>query len=246
MKKMMISVLAAVAVFSAIAEERITYKASDGVNNVTARIREDGMVIPETVTLAYVEPPLQQRTTDAETQKQLDGIKEELRVLAKSEKPDVERVDVYRIHLYRNTDGSEVAYVVGSDGVARPVVLLDPLEYRLLTERLDAVWQSFHSTADGRRKLHGKLERTEIDEKARQKVEIYADGFRHTETLPAKRKPTEVKITRLQAKIEEQKPKGMSDKRWEMRQAFKKHRLGIPKQVTVEHDAATGKDTVVK
>ena len=57
MKKMMISVLAAVAVFSAFAEERITYKASDGVNNVTARIRDDGVVIPETVTLAYVEPP---------------------------------------------------------------------------------------------------------------------------------------------------------------------------------------------
>ena len=246
MKKMMISVLAAVAVFSAFAEERITYKASDGVNNVTARIRDDGVVIPETVTLAYVEPPLQQRTTDAETQKQLDGIKEELRVLAKSEKPEVEKVTAYRIHLYRNTDGSEVAYVVGSDGVERPVVLLDPLEYRLLTERLDAVWQSFHSTADGRRKLHGKLERTEIDEKARQKVEIYADGFRHTETLPAKRKPTEVKITRLQAKIEEQKPKGMSDRHWKARRALLKRKQGIPKQVTVEHDAVTGKDTVVK
>lgn len=214
MKSKMISVLAAVAVFSACAE----------------------------VLTGYEEPT----NTDAETQKQLDGIKEELRVMAKSEKSDVERVDVYRIHLYRNTDGREVAYVVGSDNVERPVVLLDPLEYRLLTERLDAVWQSFHATADGRRKLHGKLERTEIDEKARQKVEIYADGFRHTETLPVKRKHTEVKITRLQAKIEEQKPKGMSDKRWEMRQAFKKHRQGVPKQVTVEHDAVTGKDTVVK
>lgn len=184
--------------------------------------------------------------TDAETQKQLDRIKEELRVLAKSEKPVVREVTAYRLHLYKNADGREVVYVVGVDGVERPVVLVDPLEYRLLTEHLDAVWQSFHATADGRRKLHGKLERTEIDEKARQKVEIYADGFRHTEPLPVKRKSTEVKITRLQAKIEEQKPKGMSDKRWEMRQAFKKHRQGVPKQVTVVHDAVTGEDTVVK
>lgn len=214
MKRIMISVIAAVAVFSACAE----------------------------VLTGYEVPT----NTDEETQKQLDGIKEELRVMAKSEKPEVEKVTAYRIHLYRNTDGSEVAYLVGSDNVERPVVLLDPDEYRLLTERLDAVWQSFHSTADGRRKLHGKLERTEIDEKARQKVEIYADGFRHTETLHAKRKPTEVKITRLQAKIEEQKPKWMSDKQWEMRQALRKFRHGIPKQVTVEHDAATGKDTVVK
>ena len=205
MKRMMISVLAAVAVFSACAEVLTGYE--------------------------------EQTNTDAETQKQLDMIKEELRVMAKSEKPEVEKVTAYRIHLHRNTDGSEVAYVVGVDGVERPVVLLDPLEYRLITERLDAVWKSFHATDDGRRKLHGKLERTEIDEKSHQKVEIYADGFRHTEPLPVNRKPTEVKITRLRAKIEEQKPKGMSDKRCEMRQAFEKHSKGVPKQVTVEHDA---------
>lgn len=214
MKSKMISVLVAVAVFSACAE----------------------------VLTGYEEPT----NRDAETQKQLDRIKEELRVMAKSKKPEVDKVTVYRLHLYRKEDGSEFTCLIGEDGVERPVKLIDPLEYRLLTERLDAVWKAFHATADGRRELHGKLERTEIDEKARQKVEIYADGFRHTETLPAKRKPTEVKITRLQAKIEEQKPKGMSDKRWEMRQAFKKHRLGVPKQVTVEHDAVTGKDTVVK
>lgn len=161
------------------------------------------------------------------------------------EPQDKIKVQVYRLELH-TSDTGEQTYIVGGDGVKRPIVLVDPAEYKLLTERLDAVWQSFHATADGRRKLHGKLERTEIDEKARQKVEIYADGFRHTETLPAKRKPTEVKITRLQAKIEERKPKGMSDKRWEMRQAFKKHRQGVPKQVTVEHDAVTGKNTVVK
>ncbi len=136
----------------------------------------------------------------------------------------------------------------------RQVVLLDPDEYRLLTERLETVWKSFHATRDGRSRLHGKLERTEIDEKARKKVEIYADGYRHTETLSEKRRPTMAEKTRLQKKMREErikaiaarKPKGMSDKRWEMRTAFEKHRLGIPKQVTVEHDAATGKDAVVK
>lgn len=155
------------------------------------------------------------------------------------------KVQVYRLELH-TSDAGEQTYIVGGDGVKRPVVLVDPSEYKLLTERLESVWQSFHATADGRRKLHGRLERTEINEKARQKVEIYADGFRYTETLPVKRKPTEAKITRLQAKIEEQKPKGMSDRQWKVRQAFKKHRLGVPKQVTVEHNAVTGKDTVVK
>lgn len=244
MKSKMISVVVSIFATTALIAETVTVEkpAVDGVNTLTQEIDlETGDIVSERMTCVHVAPK-----SDAETQKQLDRIKEELRVIAKSEKQEVEKVTAYRIHLYRNTDGREVAYVVGVDGVERPVVLIDPLEYRLLTERLDAVWQSFHATVDGRRKLHGKLERTEIDEKERQKVEIYADGFRHTETLPVKLKPTEVKIKRLQAKIEERKPKGMSDKRWEMRKAFEKHRMGMGKTITVEHDAVTGKDTILE
>lgn len=198
------------------AEERITYPASDGVNKVTARVRDDGVVIPESVTLAYVEPPPR------------------------------EKVTVYRLELHSDANGNEAAFVVGGDGVERPVVLVHPMEYKLLTERLDAVWQSFHATAEGRRKLHGKIERTEIDEKAMQKVEVHADGYRHTEAMPKRERPAAAKLTRLQAKIEKQKPRGMSDKQWEMRKAFEKHRMGVPKTVTIEHDATTGKDTVLE
>lgn len=216
MKRMISAILLASAIWTVCAEERVKYAASDGVNEVTARVRDDGVVIPESTTLAYTEPS------------------------------PSERVTVYRLELHSDANGNEAAYVVGGDGEKRPVVLVEPAEYKMMAERLDAVWQSFHSTADGRRKLHGKLERTEIDDKARQKVEVYADGFRHTETLPVKRRPAEVKMTRLQAKIEEQKPRGMSDKQWEMRQAFKRHRTGVPKTVTVEHNAATGRDTVVE
>ena len=198
------------------AEERITYPASDGVNEVTARVRDDGVVIPESVTLAYVEPPPR------------------------------EKVTVYRLELHSDANGNEAAYVVGGDGVERPVVLVHPMEYKLLTERLDAVWQSFHATPDGRRKLHGKIERTEIDEKAMQKVEVHADGYRHTEAMPKREKPAAAKLTRPAAKVEPTKPRGMSDKQWEMRKAFEKHRMGVPKTVTVEHDAATGKDTVLE
>lgn len=228
MKRMISAILLASAIWSVCADERITYPASDGVNEVTARVRNDGVVVPERITTAYVEPPT---NADTETQKE-------------AAKPEVEKVTAYRIHLYTNADGSEVAYVVGADGIERPVVLLDPDEYKLLTERLESVWRSFHATAEGRKKLHGKIVRTEINEKARQKVEIYVDGYRHTETLPEKRKPADAKKTRLQTKTEEQKPKGMSDKQWEMRQAFERHKRSVPKQVTVEHDAATGKDTI--
>ena len=198
------------------AEERITYPASDGVNQVTARVRDDGVVIPESVTLAYVEPPPR------------------------------EKVTVYRLELHSDANGNEAAFVVGGDGVSRPVVLVHPMEYKMLTERLDAVWQSFHATAEGRRKLHGKIERTEIDEKAMQKVEVHADGYRHTEAMPKREKPAAAKLTRPAAKVEPTKPRGMSDKQWEMRKAFAKHRMGVPKTVTVEHDAATGKDTILE
>lgn len=44
------------AVMRCFAEERITYPASDGVNEVTARVTDSGVVVPESVTLAYVEP----------------------------------------------------------------------------------------------------------------------------------------------------------------------------------------------
>ena len=204
------------AVMRCFAEERITYPASDGVNEVTARVRDDGVVIPESVTLAYVEPPPR------------------------------EKVTVYRLELHSDANGNEAAFVVGGDGVSRPVVLVEPMEYKLLTERLDAVWQSFHATAEGRRKLHGKIERTEIDEKAMQKVEVHADGYRHTEAMPKREKPAAAKIVRKAAKVEPTKPRGMSDKQWEMRKAFEKHRMGVPKTVTVEHDAATGKDTILE
>lgn len=204
------------AVMRCFAEERVTYPAGDGVNQVTARVRDDGVVIPETVTLAYVEPPPR------------------------------EKVTVYRLELHSDANGNEAAFVVGGDGVERPVVLVEPMEYKLLTERLDAVWQSFHATADGRRKLHGKIERTEIDEKAMQKVEVHADGYRHTEAMPKRERQAAAKLTRPAAKVEPTKPRGMSDKQWEMRKAFAKHRMGVPKTVTVEHDAATGKDTVLE
>lgn len=54
------------AVMRCFAEERITYPASDGVNEVTARVRDDGVVIPESVTLAYVEPPPREKVTETD------------------------------------------------------------------------------------------------------------------------------------------------------------------------------------
>lgn len=214
MKKIEFCIAAFVA-FSACAEERITYPASDGVNEVTARVRDDGVVIPESVTLAYVEPPPR------------------------------EKVTVYRLELHSDANGNEAAYVVGVDGVSRPVVLVEPMEYKMLTERLDAVWQSFHATPDGRRKLHGKIERTEIDEAKREKVEVHADGYRHVETLPPKRRGVAATVKVGGANNgEPPKPGNISDRQWQMRQRLKVLKKKPVREVTVEHDAVTGSDTV--
>ena len=229
--RLCVSALTICGTFAALAEERITYPASDGVNEVTARVRDDGVVIPESVTAVYVEPPPREV---------------EVQGILPIYEPPREKVTVYRLELHSDANGNEAAFVVGGDGVERPVVLVHPMEYKLLTERLDAVWQSFHATAEGRRKLHGKIERTEIDEKAMQKVEVHADGYRHTEAMPKRERQAAAKLTRPAAKVEPTKPRGMSDKQWEMRKAFEKHRMGVPKTVTVEHDAATGKDTILE
>ena len=228
MKSKMISVVVSIFATTTLLAATVTVEkpAEDGANTLTQEIDlETGNIVSERMTSVHIAPK-----ADAETLKKLDGIK---------------KVTVYRLELHSDANGNETAYVVNGDGVSRPVVLVDPMDYKLLTERLDSVWHSFHATADGRRRLHGKIERTEIDENAMQKIEIYSDGYRHTEAMQ-KRKRTEVKKTRLQEKIEKQKPKWMSDRRWEMRQAFEKHRQAVPKQVTVEHDAATGKDTILE
>ena len=54
--KMISAILLASAIWAVCAEERIKYAASDGVNEVTARVTDSGVVVPESVTTAYVEP----------------------------------------------------------------------------------------------------------------------------------------------------------------------------------------------
>ena len=44
------------AVMRCYGDDRITYPASDGVNEVTARVTDSGVVVPESVTTAYGEP----------------------------------------------------------------------------------------------------------------------------------------------------------------------------------------------
>lgn len=151
---------------------------------------------------------------------------------------------VYRLEL---TD--EKPYIVGQDGVRREVALVDPCEYAMMTGQMSKVWQSLNATREGRVKLHGKCTGTVIDDAAKEKRETYADGYvwREPMTVKTRRVVNEIRGgDPTKPKKPKQRPRQFSKMQWEMRQKLDAAKSGKVREVTVEHDAATGKDKVVK
>lgn len=150
---------------------------------------------------------------------------------------------VYRLELDTETDTPSI---VGQDGVKRQVCLLEPEQYALMTGRLARVWASLNGTHDGRVKLHGKKTETIIDTNTLTKVDVYLDGYRHVESFSV-RNPVEMKkFAGVRTKVVpmDEKPKGMDERRWKMRQAYIRRLQNKAKEVYIEHNAATGKDEV--
>lgn len=152
---------------------------------------------------------------------------------------------VFRVEM----GADEIPRLVGADGVRRAVCIVDPDEYALMTGQVAAVWKSLHSTDDGRRKIHGKRVGQSIDEKAGVKSTVYADGYTFQEPLvrntrevrrafssvpPSKRTPVAAGVPMA----------NISERQKEMRRRREERRNAKPKTVTIEHDAATGKDVV--
>jgi len=154
-------------------------------------------------------------------------------------------VSVYRLELRADSSG-ETAWLVGQDGVKRPVVLVSPDEYALLTTRLDLMWEYFNSSRDGRVKLHGRIVNTTIDEVAKEKVETHNDGYIHREKIPAKVDRPRVVFKPRPDTATPPKPDGISDRQFEMRKRLAERKNRPFKTINVEHDAATGKDRVVE
>ena len=153
---------------------------------------------------------------------------------------------VYRLELDTNTDCSRI---VGQDGVRRECVIVEPEQFSLLTGQLSRVWASLNSTDNGRIGLHGKKMNTTIDTNTLTKTTVYADGFRHAESFEIRTRPVMDKFSGVKRERTVQiteKPKGTSDRRWEMRQAYIRRLTKAPKVITVTHDATTGKDEVEK
>ena len=145
---------------------------------------------------------------------------------------------VFRLEL---TD--EVPYVVGADGVRRQVVIVEPEQYAMLTGRLDQVWRSMNSDETSRVKLHGMRTDQTIDEKTMEKHTIYKDGFIFTEKMQPKRTVT---IQNKQPKKPnlDNKRKRVSARHWEMLKKREEMQKKPVKEVSVIHDATTGKDIV--
>lgn len=145
---------------------------------------------------------------------------------------------VFRLEL---TD--EVPFIVGADGERREVVIVPPDAYAALTGRLDIVWKSMNSTENGRIKIHGKCVDQTVDEKESVKHTVYQDGFVFTEKMIRKStRPVIVDGKKPSRKLK--KPNRVSQRHWEMMKKRIEQKQKPVKEVTVEHDATTGKDIV--
>lgn len=151
---------------------------------------------------------------------------------------------IYRLELM-----DEKPYIVGQDGVKREVALVDPSEYAMMTGQMSKVWQSLNSTRDGRVKLHGKCTGTVIDAETEEKRETYADGYIWREPMEKKTRQIVRQIKDgdpTKPSIPKERPRHLSKMQWEMRQKLEAARSGKVKEVTIEHDATTGKDKVIE
>lgn len=142
---------------------------------------------------------------------------------------------VYRLELTDNKP-----YIVGADGVKREVAIVDPDQYSLMTGQVAQVWKSLHKDEDGRMKMHGKRVSQEIDAANGVKTTVYEDGYRNVERFETKTKKTMEEFSGQKA---ESRP-NMSERQRRMRELLSARKSGKVKEVTLEHDAATGKDVV--
>lgn len=161
--------------------------------------------------------------------------------------------EVFR--LLRDKD-SGATFVVGVDGVARPCQLLTLEQFYAVTNMVEKWYAQMNSTKEGRKSLHGdkvgKPEVTTNDVGIIVKRQMYEDGYVHEETgriMPKARMATAKVLPDAPPApraIVVKKPSNISQRHFEMRQAKERVKNGIPKTVTIRHDATTGKDEVVE
>lgn len=141
---------------------------------------------------------------------------------------------------------NETPYIVGVDGVRRQVCIVDPAEYAMMTGRVDQVWRTMNATESGRVGLHGARVTQEVDETSCVKTTVYKDGYRFAEPMPKKHITVPDAPSRRGVPKPEAVNRRISDRQRRFREAIEARKSAPIKEITVEHDAATGKDKVVK
>lgn len=152
---------------------------------------------------------------------------------------------VFRLELDTDTN---VTWLRGADGVERPVEILSPEEYAMLTNGVENTWRKLNETEAGRLALHGRIVNHEVDGTNRMiRADIYADGYRYEVAIPRKKYAGQRAMLKAKRESAEKsgpdvRPGRMSDRRWSMLQKIEENRKKRAKTVTVVHDAATGTD----
>lgn len=157
--------------------------------------------------------------------------------------------EVFR--LMRDTETGATA-LVGVDAVPRQVHLLTENEWHFVTNMVCKWTIYMNSSKEGRRALHGENDGGVVVTTNKTGVIVkrqkYEDGYVHEETgvvsRRARNKADGAKITADLMPRPTPRPTHISKRQYEMRQRRERVKKGIPREVTIDHDATTGKDTV--
>lgn len=163
--------------------------------------------------------------------------------------------EVFR--LLRDTETDATA-VVGVDNVPRTAHLMSEQEWHFVTNMVFKWCAYMNSSKEGRKALHGEkvggVVVTTNDVGIICKRQEYADGYVHEETgevAPSSRRvsarqgfPKELKDAKPRKIPAPKKPQGISERQYQMRMKRERALKKIPVEVTIEHNANTGKDTV--
>lgn len=154
-------------------------------------------------------------------------------------------MQVYRLNL--DTETGETT-LVGMDDVTRRVHLLSEEQYQWVTN-ICQKWVAYMNADKQRRAIYhgeivGKTVTTNDTGVVAMKTE-YQDGFVHVELARVKRPSVASSLPRqLQEAKPSVRPHWMSERQFKMRERRRKALKKEPIEITIEHDANTGKDTV--
>ena len=151
--------------------------------------------------------------------------------------------------LVRDTETGNTSIVVGPDNIMSQCHIMSTLEYCYITNMVFKWYVYMNSSNEGRKALHGdkvgSAEVTTNDVGLIVKRQRYEDGYVYDEKAEV-RKPKVISNLVVPRRSVILHPSGISRKQKDMREARERILQKKPKEVIINHDANTGKDTVVE